>query len=58
MRKVVFDIETKNFFQDVGKNDPSLLDIALVGIYDSETDSYTSYLENELNKLNAPGVIC
>lgn len=51
MRKVVFDIETKNFFQDVGRNDPSLLDISLVAIYDSETDSYSSYLENELTKL-------
>ncbi|MDP2704789.1 MAG: ribonuclease H-like domain-containing protein [bacterium] len=51
MRKIVFDIETKNFFQDVGKNDPALLDIALVAIYDSETDSYSSYLEDELVKL-------
>ena len=45
MRKIVFDIETKNFFHDVGKNDPTLLDIALVAVYDSETDSYSSYLE-------------
>jgi len=51
MRKVVFDIETKNFFQDVGSNDPAKLDLALIAIYDSETDSYTSYLEDELNKL-------
>lgn len=51
MRKVVFDIETKNFFNDVGKNDPSLLDIALVAIYDSLSDSYFSYLEEELSKL-------
>ncbi len=51
MRKIVFDIETKNFFPDVGKNDPSLLDIALVAIHDSETDSYSSYLESELGKL-------
>lgn len=51
MRKVVFDIETKNFFQDVGKNDPTLLDLAIVAIYDSETDSYSSYLEEELVKL-------
>ncbi|MDO8569554.1 MAG: ribonuclease H-like domain-containing protein [bacterium] len=51
MRKVVFDIETKNFFQDVGKNDPALLDIALVAIHDSLTDSYSSYLEEELVKL-------
>lgn len=51
MRKIVFDIETKNFFSDVGKNDPALLDIALVAIHDSETDSYSSYLENELTNL-------
>lgn len=51
MRKIVFDIETKNFFSDVGKNDPSLLDIALVAIHDSETNSYSSYLEEDLVKL-------
>lgn len=51
MRKIVFDIETKNFFHDVGKNDPALLDIALIAIHDSETDSYSSYLESELNQL-------
>ncbi|MEX2013454.1 MAG: ribonuclease H-like domain-containing protein [Parcubacteria group bacterium] len=48
MRKIVFDIETKNFFNDVGKNNPALLDIALVAIHDSLTDSYSSYLEEEL----------
>ena len=51
MRKIVLDIETKNFFQDVGKNDPTLLDIALVAIHDSLTDSYYSYVEEELPKL-------
>lgn len=51
MRKIVFDIETKNFFSDVGKNDPALLDLALVAIYDSLTDSYSSYLKEELVKL-------
>lgn len=51
MRKIVFDIETKNFFSDVGKNDPSLLDIALVGIHDSETDSFSSFVEEELVNL-------
>ncbi len=51
MRKVVFDIETKNFFNDVGRNDPALLDISIVAIYDSETDSYYSYIEEELGKL-------
>jgi len=51
MRKIVFDIETKNFFNDVGKNDPALLDIALVAIHDSLTNSYSSYLEEDLVKL-------
>jgi hypothetical protein len=51
MRKIVFDIETQNFFHDVGKNDPTLLDIAIVAIYDSETDSYSSYVTEELNLL-------
>jgi len=51
MRKIVFDIETRNVFADVGKNDPSLLDIALVAIHDSETDQYTTYLEEELGQL-------
>lgn len=51
MRKIVFDIETRNFFHDVGKHDPKLLDIAIVAIHDSETDSYSSYLAEELNSL-------
>ncbi len=51
MRKIVFDIETKNFFSDVGKNDPTLLDISIVAIYDSETDKYSSFLVDELHLL-------
>lgn len=51
MRKIVFDIETKNLFSDVGKNDPALLDIAIVCAWDSETDTFSSYLEDELTKL-------
>ena len=46
MRKIVFDIETKNFLSEVEK-----IDLALVAIYDSLTDSYSSYLEEELAKL-------
>ncbi|HET8574659.1 MAG TPA: ribonuclease H-like domain-containing protein [Candidatus Paceibacterota bacterium] len=51
MRKIVLDIETKNTFQDIGRNDPSLLDISLLVIHDSVTDTYTSYLEEDLPKL-------
>jgi uncharacterized protein YprB with RNaseH-like and TPR domain len=46
MRKITFDIETKNFFNDVSK-----IDITLVGIHDSETDTYSTYLEEEFNQL-------
>jgi len=51
MRKVVFDIETSNFFTDTGSNDPASLSIACVCIHDSATDSYTSYFEEDLPKL-------
>lgn len=51
MRKIVFDIETRNFFGEVGKYDPTLLDIALVAIYDYESGEYSSYLQEELGKL-------
>lgn len=51
MRKIVFDIETRNIFSDVGSADPAALDISLVGIYDSETNAYSSYLQEELGAL-------
>jgi DNA polymerase elongation subunit (family B) len=51
MRKIVFDIETKNIFSDVGKNDPALLDLSVVCVYDSKTDSYKTFLEDELQNL-------
>lgn len=51
MRKIVFDIETKNIFSDVGQNDPASLDISVVGIYDSETDKYRCFREEEFKEL-------
>lgn len=51
MRKIVFDIETRNIFQEVGSADSTALDISVVGIYDSETDSYTSYTQEEMGAL-------
>lgn len=51
MRKVVFDIETKNIFQDVGSNNPANLSISVVGVYDSKTDLFSTYLEEELSQL-------
>ncbi len=50
MHKIVFDIETTTGFVD-GVFDPSKLELSVVGIYDSETDRYESFLQEELPKL-------
>ncbi len=50
MRKIFFDIETRNTFQEVGKADPSALDISVVCAYDSLTDKYTSYTQETLHE--------
>ena len=51
MKKIVFDIETKNIFQDVGSNNPVDLDISVVCTYDYETNSYDSFLEEDFSRL-------
>ena len=51
MNKVFLDIETRNIFQDVGKSDPTLLDISVVCIYNPFNDTYESYLQEDLPKL-------
>lgn len=51
MRKIVFDIETSNFFDETGSNDPASLSLACVCIHDSETDTYLSFREETLGDL-------
>ena len=51
MRKIVFDIETKNEFIPGVKFNPVDMDLSIVCIYDSETGSYESFLEEELPNL-------
>ncbi len=51
MRVVTFDIETANWMSDIGSSDPADLKIAIVCIHDSETDTYSSYLEPELAQM-------
>ncbi len=51
MRKIVFDIETKNIFQDIGDSDPAKLDLSVICIHDSENDEYLCYLQEDLSKL-------
>jgi DEAD/DEAH box helicase domain-containing protein len=55
MRKITFDVETKNTFQEVGSNESVALDISVVCIHDSAKgdgpESYSSYLEADFPKL-------
>ena len=51
MRKITFDIETKNFFHEVGSNDPTALDISVVCIHDSLDNQYKSFLEKDFPSL-------
>lgn len=50
-REIVLDIETKNTFQDIGAYNPALLSVSLVGVYFYETDTFESFLEEDLPKL-------
>lgn len=51
MKKLVFDIETSNIFQEVGSNNPADLNISVVGVYEYETDKYSTFVQEEFNKL-------
>lgn len=51
MRYIVFDLETKNIFQDVGSNDATALDISVATVYDSVEDTYTTVTDDELHLL-------
>jgi len=51
MKKIVFDIETRNVFQDVGSSDPVDLDISVVCTYDYESNTYDSFLQEDFPRL-------
>jgi DEAD/DEAH box helicase domain-containing protein len=51
LRKVVFDVETKNTFDDVQSNDPADLDISVVCLYDSVEDKYYSFEQHEFKDM-------
>ncbi len=50
-REVVLDIETRNSFHDVGSYNPSLLQVSVVGCYFYETDTFETFLEEDLPKM-------
>lgn len=52
--KIVFDIETKNSFADVGGQDQvSKLEASVVGVYSYNEDKYYCFDEHEFDKLGA-----
>lgn len=51
MRKITFDLETKNSFQDVGSGDPADLDLSVICVHDSDDNQYKHFFENELGNL-------
>ena len=51
MRRIFFDIETAHIFQEVGSNDPRDLTISVVGVYDSASELYSTFLVEELPRL-------
>ncbi|OGG86066.1 hypothetical protein A2392_01210 [Candidatus Kaiserbacteria bacterium RIFOXYB1_FULL_46_14] len=51
MRYVVFDLETQNYFSDVGVNDPASLDISVGCFYDSVDDRYYAVTIDELSTI-------
>lgn len=51
MRAITFDIETKMVPLTRGRLDVNELEITVVGIHDSQTNEYNSFLVDELSKL-------
>ena len=51
MRKIFFDIETSNLFTDVGSSNAADLDLSVICIYDTETQKYSSFYQEELKDL-------
>jgi len=53
MDKIVFDIETKNSFADVGgQENLKKLEVSVVGLYSYKDDKYFVFDENELRKID------
>lgn len=51
MRQITFDIETANVLPSFQRGDMTKLELALVGVHDSETGEFTSYVKEELGQL-------
>ncbi len=51
MRFSVLDIETQKTFDEIGRNKIYELKVSVVGFYDSASDAYFTYEENEISRL-------
>ncbi|HYE23045.1 MAG TPA: ribonuclease H-like domain-containing protein [Candidatus Paceibacterota bacterium] len=51
MRQITFDIETANILPSFQRGDMTQLELALVGVHDSETGEFSSYVKEELPQL-------
>lgn len=51
MRAITFDIETANALPSFSRGDFDKLELALVGVHDSLTGEFTSYVKEELPRL-------
>ncbi len=49
--KIVIDIETKNTFIEVGKDNFDALEVSLIGIYSYNQNEYFSFFEDEIDKV-------
>lgn len=49
--KIVIDIETKNTFLEVGRDNFDALEVSLVGLYSYKQDRYFHFLEKEMDEL-------
>lgn len=51
MDTIVFDIETKESFDEIGERDPRKLSVSLVGAYSYSRQEFKSFFEHELPQL-------
>ncbi|HRY30901.1 MAG TPA: ribonuclease H-like domain-containing protein [Candidatus Paceibacterota bacterium] len=51
MNYIVFDVETKNTFSEVESNDPRDLDISVVSVYEKDSDTVKSFLEQDFHEM-------
>jgi len=49
MNYIIFDLETQNIFSDVGSSDPTDLDISVGTFYETDTNTYTTVVIDDLH---------